>query len=268
MTQLHNKVAIITGAGAGIGFATAKIMAQRGAQVVMTGTRVEALEKSAASLRDQGGKAVAIPMNLADDKSIADLINTVVKQFGRIDILHNNAADLSKTSGDFDIESMDVAVWDHIFNVNVRGTMLCSKFALPHMVRGGGGAIINTASALGMFGATVQAAYAASKAALIQMSRSIATSHGKRGIRCNAVLPGLTRTEGAENNLPPFLWKIQESENLTTYIGTPEDIGHVVAFLASDEARYITGQAILVDGGAGAHIAGYAQLNALPPPPK
>lgn len=273
MSQLTGKVAIVTGAGAGIGYATAKIMALRGAQVIMTGTRVEALEKAAETVRQAGGKALAVPMNLADTTSIENLIKTAIDKFGRLDVLHNNAADLSVTKRDHDIETMDLEVWDRIFNVNVRGTMLCCKLALPHMVKNGGGSIINTASALGLQGAAVQAAYGASKAAIIQMSRSIATSHGKRGVRCNAVLPGITRTEGAEQNLPPFLFAIQESENLTPYLGNSEDIGYLVAFLASDEARYITGQAILADGGASAHVSGFGQVNAFmaanpPPGPK
>ena len=272
MPQLTEKVAIVTGANSGIGFATARIMAARGAQVVLTGTRVEALEQAVAKIRAEGGKAIAVPMNLADHASIQNLIDTTIKQFGKLDILHNNAADLSVTHRDMDIETMDLEVWDRIFNTNVRGTMLCCKLALPHMVKNGSGSIINTASALGVAGASVQAAYGASKAAIIQMSRSIATSHGKRGIRCNAVLPGITKTEGASQNLPPFLFPIQESENLTPYLGESEDIGYLVAFLASDEARYITGQAILADGGASAHISGFGQINAFlaanPPPGK
>jgi NAD(P)-dependent dehydrogenase (short-subunit alcohol dehydrogenase family) len=130
------------------------------------------------------------------------------------------------------------------------------------------GAIINTASALALFGADVQAAYSASKAAVLQLTRSIAVSHGKQGIRCNAVVPGLIATQAARDNLPPMLWQIQESENLTPYVGTPEDIAYTVAFLASDEARYITGQSIVVDGGAAAHIAGMAQMRSLGPAPR
>jgi NAD(P)-dependent dehydrogenase (short-subunit alcohol dehydrogenase family) len=267
MTSLTGKVAIVTGASAGIGFATARIMAERGAQVIITGTRMAVLEASAEKIRKAGGKAIAVRMDLADEASIKALIDTVIQQFGRLDILHNNAADLTVTKRDIDIETMDTEVWDRIFNTNVRGTMLCCKYALPHMVKQGNGSIINTASALGVNAAAVQAAYSASKAAIIQMSRSIATSHGKRGIRCNAILPGLTRTEGAEQNLPPFIWKIQESENLTPFVGTADDIGYAVAFLASDEARYITGQSWLVDGGSNTHIAGFAQLNMLPLPP-
>lgn len=267
MTQLAGKIAIVTGAARGIGYATARILCQRGAQVVMTGTQSEALERAAERIRAAGGKALAVCMDLSKEESIASMVSTTIERFGRIDILHNNAADLSATQRDLDIESMDLEVWDRAFNVNVRGTMLSCKYTLPHMARAARGCIINTASALGLNAASVQAAYAASKAAIIQMSRSIATSHGKRGIRCNAILPGLTRTEGAQENLPPVIWKIQESENLTPFVGEAEDIAHAVVFLASDEARYITGQALLVDGGANTHVAGFSQFNALGPPP-
>lgn len=267
MAQLEGKVAVITGAAAGIGFATARVMAERGATVVLTGTRMANVETSAESLRRKGFKALALQLDLADPKSIATLIDTVVKRFDRLDILHNNASDLSVTKRDHNVETMDTEVWDRVFLVNVRGTMLCCKYALPHMMRQKTGSIINTASALGLQGADVQAAYAASKAAVMQMTRSIATSHGKHGIRCNAIVPGLIATEGAQENLPPVLWKIQESENLLPYVGKADDIAYTVAFLASDEARYITGQSILVDGGAAAHISGMSQLRALGPPP-
>ena len=267
MLQLAGKVAIVTGASAGIGFATARVLAQRGAIVILTATRTANAEAGVAAIRAAGGLADAMALDLADEGSIRALIGAVVARYGRIDILHNNAADLSVTKLDGDVEHTEVAVWDRIYQVNVRGTMLMCKHTLPHMVRQKSGSIINTASALGLQGATVQAAYAASKAAEIQMCRSIAASHGKLGIRCNAVVPGLILTEAAKTNLPPPLFAIQESENCTPYLGAAEDIAHAVAFLASDDARYITGQALVADGGASSHVSGYAQMNALPPPP-
>jgi NAD(P)-dependent dehydrogenase (short-subunit alcohol dehydrogenase family) len=266
MKQFSGKVALVTGASAGIGLATATVLAERGALVVLTATRAENVAGPCSTLRARGLEAVPMPLDLADEASVQALIGEVVARYGRIDILHNNASDLSVTRHDQNVETMTMAVWDRVFCVNVRGTMLCCHHALPHMVRQGSGAIVNTASALGLFGADVQAAYAASKAAVMQLTRSIAVSHGKQGIRCNAVVPGLIATRSARNNLPPTLWQIQESENLTPYVGEPEDIAYAVAFLASDEARYITGQSILVDGGAGAHIAGMAQLRSLSAP--
>jgi NAD(P)-dependent dehydrogenase (short-subunit alcohol dehydrogenase family) len=267
MAALQGKVAIVTGASAGIGLATARALASAGARVVLTATRRENVEAAAAELRSTGAGALAVALDLADEHSIGTLFSTVMREFGRLDILHNNASDLSVTERDMNIETMAVDVWDRVFLVNVRGTMLCCRAALKLMLTANGGSIINTASALGMQGADVQAAYAASKAAVIQMSRSIAASHGKQGIRCNAVVPGLIATEAAKRHLPEVLWRIQESENLTPYVGVAEDIANTVVFLASDGARYITGQAIVVDGGAASHIAGYAQLRALGPPP-
>jgi NAD(P)-dependent dehydrogenase (short-subunit alcohol dehydrogenase family) len=267
MSTLRGKVAIVSGASAGIGLATARALANAGASVVLTATRAQNVEPAAAALRAGGAQALALALDLADEHSIAMLFSEVIAKFGRLDILHNNASDLSVTERDMNIETMALDVWDRVFLVNVRGTMLCCRAALALMVRQGGGVIINTASALGLQGADVQAAYAASKAAVIQMSRSIAASHGKLGVRCNAVVPGLIATEAAKQHLPPALWRIQESENLTPYVGVAEDIAQTVAFLVSDGARYITGQAIVVDGGASSHIAGFAQLRALAPPP-
>jgi NAD(P)-dependent dehydrogenase (short-subunit alcohol dehydrogenase family) len=268
MQSFSGKLAIVTGASGGIGLATATVLAERGATVVLTATRLENVRSACDALVARGLAAEPMALDLADESSVAALMIAVIARHGRIDVLHNNAADLSVTMQDQNVETMTLAVWDRVFRVNVRGTMLCCHHALPHMVRRGRGSIINTASALGLFGADVQAAYAASKAAVMQLTRSIAVSHGKQGIRCNAVVPGLIATQAARDNLPPMLWRIQESENLTPYVGVPEDIAYTVAFLASDEARYITGQSIVVDGGAGTHIAGMAQLRALGAPPR
>ena len=162
---------------------------------------------------------------------------------------------------DGDIEHMATEDWDATFAVNTRGTMIACREALKIMTPQGTGCIINTASNLALQGNLIQAAYSASKAAVIQMTRSIATSHGKRGIRCNAVLPGLTGTEAALAHLPGELRATVEEETLTPYLGAPADIAHLVAFLASDEARYITGQAFAADGGTSVHIPGFARLS-------
>jgi NAD(P)-dependent dehydrogenase (short-subunit alcohol dehydrogenase family) len=260
--RLDNRVAIITGAGGGIGSATALVLAARGARVVLADLHLQSAERAAAAVTRAGGTALAQHLDLADEESIIALVGATVERFGRIDILHNNAADLSPqlSNRDHDVETMDAAVWDRTFNVNLRGTMLCCKYVLPHMVKNGSGSIINTASNLGMQGNLGQAAYAASKAAIIQLSRSIATSHGRRGIRCNTVSPGLVMTPAARDNLPPQLHKIVAGETLTPYLGAPEDLAHAVAFLASDESRYVTGHNLVVDGGTVAHVPGFAQF--------
>ena len=147
------------------------------------------------------------------------------------------------------------------FRVNTRGTMLCCSEALRIMETQGGGVIVNTASNLALQGNVIQAAYSASKAAVLQLTRSIATSHGKRGIRCNAVLPGLTGSKSALEHLPPRLMRDRHRGDADALSRRPMDIAHTVAFLVSDEARYITGQCFIVDGGTSAHIPGFARLS-------
>jgi NAD(P)-dependent dehydrogenase (short-subunit alcohol dehydrogenase family) len=263
--ELDNKVAIVTGAGGGIGSATAQLLASRGARVVLADIQMQAAERVAGLVERAGGSALPLYLDLADEDSIISLVRSTLDRFGRIDVLHNNAADLSPNlSGrDRDVEAMEAEVWDRTFKVNVRGTMLSCKYVLPHMAATGGGSIINTASNLGMQGNIGQAAYAASKAAVIQLSRSIATSHGRRGIRCNTVSPGLVMTPAARDNLPPQLHEIVAGETLTPYLGVPEDIANAVAFLASDAARYVTGHNLVVDGGTVAHVPGFARFGEL-----
>jgi NAD(P)-dependent dehydrogenase (short-subunit alcohol dehydrogenase family) len=267
MGRLDHKVAIITGAGGGIGAATARLLADRGASVVLADVNLAAAEVVAASIDSRGNAALALYVDLADAESIQSMIRDTLEKFGRIDVLHNNAADLSAENAarDQDIQTMETDVWDRTFRVNVRGTMLCCKYALPHMVNRGSGSIINTASNLGLQGNLGQAAYAASKAAVLQLTRSIATSHGRRGIRCNAVSPGLVLTPAARDHLPPQLLKIVADETLTPYLGEPMDIAHAVAFLASDESRYVTGHNLVVDGGTVAHVPGFAQFRGMQP---
>jgi NAD(P)-dependent dehydrogenase (short-subunit alcohol dehydrogenase family) len=265
MSQLDGKVAIVTGAGGGIGSACARLLSARGARVVLADIHRPAAERAAELVTRAGGEALALFVDLASEESIIAMVRATLERFGKIDVMHNNAADLSPdlSNRDRDIEAMEAEVWDRTFSVNLRGTMLCCKHVLPPMVKNGSGSIINTASNLGMQGNLGQAAYAASKAAVIQLSRSIATSHGRRGIRCNTVSPGLVMTPAARDNLPPQLHKIVAGETLTPYLGAPEDIATAVAFLASDDARYVTGHNLVVDGGTVAHVPGFAQFGEL-----
>ncbi len=262
---LHGKVAIITGAGGGIGSATARVMAQRGARLLLADIDLVAAQRAAAEVERSGGSALPVHLDLAEEASIRAMFASAIDAYGRIDILHNNAADLAPDLGprDRDVASMEAEVWDRTFRVNVRGTMLCCKHVIPHLLRQRGGAIVNTASNLGLQGQVIQAAYSASKAAILQLTRSIAASHGRLGIRCNAVSPGLVLSPAARANLPAELREAVESETLTAYLGEPDDIAYAVAYAASDEARYLTGQNIVVDGGTSSHVPGFARFHNL-----
>jgi NAD(P)-dependent dehydrogenase (short-subunit alcohol dehydrogenase family) len=261
--QLEGKVAIVTGGAGGIGAATCRLMAERGASVVVADIDGERAQAVASEIAAAGSKARAQRVDLADEASIVAMVADTVNAFGRLDIIDNNAALLTADFArrDLDVARMETEVWDKTFAINTRGTMLCCREALKVMEAQGSGVIVNTASNLALQGNVLQAAYSASKAAVIQLTRSIATSHGKRGIRCNAVLPGLTGSKAALGNLPPRLIEIVTEETLTPYLGDPLDIAHAVAFLASDEARYITGQCFVVDGGTSVHIPGFARLS-------
>lgn len=258
--DLDGKICIITGGAGGIGSSAARIMTESGARVVVADIDHDRAEAVA---REIGGGTLALPLDLADEASIKAMFAATLDRFGRLDVIDNNAALLSAEMAmrDGDIEHMATEDWDATYTVNTRGTMIACREALKIMSPQGAGVIINTASNLALQGNLIQAAYSSSKAAVIQMTRSIATSHGKRGIRCNAVLPGLTGTPAALAHLPGELRETVEEETLTPYLGGPDDIAHLVAFLASDAARYITGQAFAADGGTSVHIPGFARLS-------
>ena len=194
---------------------------------------------------------------------IASLVAQAAGHFGRLDILHNNAAllgpDIARNDGD--VEAMATELWDRTYRVNVRGTMIACRAALPHL-RQTSGNIVNTVSNLALQGHIIQAAYSSSKAAIIQMTRAIAASHGCHGIRCNAVAPGMTTTPALLEAFPPPLLKAVADETLRDQLGQPEDIAEAVAFLASDAARNITGQVLVADGGSACHVPGIAQFRA------
>ena len=258
-SSLSGKVAIVTGGAGGIGAATCQVLAERGAKVAVADIDLARAEAVAGGLEH----AIAVQVDLASEDSIKALYARVTGHFGRLDIVDNNAAllteDISRRDGN--MANVETDVWDQVFAVNTRGTMISCREALKIMERQKSGVIINTASNLALQGNVIQAAYSASKAAVLQMTRSIATSHGKLGIRCNSVLPGLTASKAALAHLPQRLREIVEEETLTPYLGEPLDIAYAVAFLASDEARYITGQMIVADGGTSVHIPGYARLS-------
>lgn len=256
-TRFDGKVVIVTGGAGGIGSATARLLTARGAKVAVADIAFDA----ARALADELDGASALHLDLEDEASIEAMVADTVAHYGRLDVLHNNAALLGPdiARADNDIESMDTRLWDRTYAVNARGTMIACRAALPHL-RATRGNIVNTVSNLALQGHLIQAAYSSSKAAVIQLTRAIAASHGVHGVRCNAVAPGMTMTPALREAFPPVLRQAVEDETLRDRLGAPEDIAEAAAFLASDAARNVTGQVLVADGGCASHVPGIAQF--------
>ncbi|MDB6060740.1 MAG: hypothetical protein JWM78_843 [Verrucomicrobiaceae bacterium] len=260
--RLAGKVAIITGASAGIGAETAIQFAAHGAKVVAVGRSVERVQPIVDQIKASGGEALAVAADIGDEAQIIALVEKTIAIYGRIDVLDNNAAltDAATMSLDGKIAEMDSAVWDRVLAVNLRGPMLCCKYVLPHMLKQGGGSIILTGSGKGTEGDLGQSAYGASKAALINLTQNLATQYGKDGIRANIMIIGLVMTEGLNKNFPPALQTLMISHHLTPYLGKPRHIADTAVFLASDESAFVTGHSLYVDGGFTAHSPAVADI--------
>lgn len=258
MRRLEGKVAIVTGAGGGIGSAVVRRFVAEGAKVAVADLFADLADKVAEPL---GEAALPIQFDAGDPASIEAMVEKTVGHFGRLDILHNNAAmtDPKKHPLDTDAVNIPIEIWDEIIDINLRGYLMGCKFAIPHMVKGGGGSIVNTASNSGTAGDLARIAYGSSKGAIITMTKYVATQHGRQNIRCNSVAPGVVLTPALDATAPG-LKEIIKRHVLTPEFGTPDDIAALVAFLASDESRYITGENISISGGGLVHQPHYADL--------
>jgi NAD(P)-dependent dehydrogenase (short-subunit alcohol dehydrogenase family) len=251
MRRLDNKVALITGGAGGIGSASAKRLIDEGARVTIADLNGEAARRTAESL---GPNAHAVAIDIGDEQSVKAALDDAFKTFGRLDILFNNAAltDDKTMSLDSNVTDIPLDVWNRTMQVNVTGFMLCSRHAIPLMAAAGGGTIVNMASGAGLLADVARVAYGASKAAVISLTQYIATQHGKDRIRCNAIAPGPIVTPHSRK-LAGALFDIIATHMPMGELGTPEDAAALVAFLASDDSRYINGQTIVIDGGMMAH---------------
>ncbi len=261
MRLLEGKSVIITGAGGGIGRPTARMLADVGARVIVSDIREDATNVTRDEIARGGGEAVAVPADLTQEADVRMLVAAATTAFGGVDVLVNNGG--GSLARDLDITSMDVDVWDATMALNARGPMLCCKYAIPEMLKRGGGAIVNISSGAALSGQLGIPAYSAAKAAVIALTRSVATLYGQQGIRCNAVTPGLILHERLAEIFPSEQVRIDAENILTPQSGTPEDIGATVIFLASDQARFINAQVLPVDGGLLAHTPTYAQTRAM-----
>ncbi|MEV0278764.1 SDR family NAD(P)-dependent oxidoreductase [Streptomyces sp. NPDC050610] len=248
MNRLQDKVAVITGAGSGIGRAAAELMSKEGARVVVADYDTEAARETADVITAAGCQALPLTVNVLEEDSVADMITATVDAYGAPHILCNHVGGTSPRT-DLDLLRMDMDEFDRAVALNMRSTLLGSRHAIPHMIRAGGGSVINTASVAALVGDVTQTAYGAVKAAVVNITKSIATQYGPENIRCNAIAPGAVVTPALENNLPQEVVDSLKKGNALPYLGAPEDIGHVMVFLASEESRYVTGQLLVADGG-------------------
>jgi NAD(P)-dependent dehydrogenase (short-subunit alcohol dehydrogenase family) len=245
--KLAGKTAIITGGGGGIGRSTAVRFAKEGARVAVADIDAAIGEETVSLIKRDGGEAIFIKTDVTDSDGIRALIDTTTSTFGALHILFNNAG-----VGNSEVRSVDLAEeeWDRVIDINLKGVFLGIKYAIPELIKAGGGAIINTSSLLGLKGQKYVSAYNASKAGVVMLTQNAALEYGKYNIRVNAIAPGVIDTPIIEQwKQNERKWPIISRANALGRIGTPDEVANAVVFLASDEASFITGATLSVDGG-------------------
>jgi NAD(P)-dependent dehydrogenase (short-subunit alcohol dehydrogenase family) len=251
MARLKGKVCIISGAGSGIGQASAILFAKEGALVVVADIDQRAARATVASIRKRGGKSVADVLDVTDEAQTVAFAQRVVKRFKRIDVLFNNAG----ISGVGDITETSPDLFDRVMTVNVRGVYLMSRAVVPHMIRQRSGSIINMSSCIAEIGLARRVSYAASKGAVLSMTKSMQVDLAPHGIRVNALLPGTIMTPFVERYIKESYADPEEGyasirkRQLTSELGKPEDVAHAALYLASDESRFVMASGLAVDGG-------------------
>jgi 3-oxoacyl-[acyl-carrier protein] reductase len=244
MFKLNDKVALVTGSARGLGQAIALKLAEAGADLALCDLNAEWVEETAEKVRALGRRAECYGVNVADGESVNEGIKAVTKDFGKIDVLVNNAG----ITKDGLMMRMSEDDWDAVLNVNLKGTFLCTKAAMRGMMKQRSGTIVNIASVIGLMGNAGQANYAASKGGVISFSKTVAKELASRNVRCNAVAPGFIRTAMTDALDEEVQNKMKELIPLSRF-GEPEDVANVVLFLASDASAYVTGQVISTCGG-------------------
>ena len=250
MGILDGKRAIVTGAASGIGRATAVLLAREGAAVVATDLDEAGVGAVVAAIAAEGGRAAGVRCDVSVEADCRRLVEAVVSGFGGLDIVVNCAGIIRRTS----VVDTTEEEWDRVMAVNVKAVFLLGKYAIPEMVRGGGGAVVNIGSGWGLKGGPLAASYCASKGAVVNLTRAMAIDHGPQGIRVNCVCPGdtdtpLLRSEAQQLGEDVTAFLASSAERPIRRLGTPEDTARAVLFLASDAASWVTGTTLVVDGG-------------------
>jgi NAD(P)-dependent dehydrogenase (short-subunit alcohol dehydrogenase family) len=250
MKSLQDQVAIITGGAMGIGGATARRLAEEGARVLIADFEVGAAQANAERIRSAGGQAEVIETDVSRTDQIEAMVNRAVELWDRLNILVNNA--WARKEPDGSALTLTESAWDYSMNVMVKAHFLAAKYAVPHMQQAGKGSIVNISSAHGLLMAPKALAYEAAKSAVIGVTRQMAIDFGPLGVRVNAICPGHIVTERMQANRwdhKPSLLPFFEAQYPVRRVGRPEDIANAIRFLCSDEAAFITGHALVVDGG-------------------
>ena len=252
--RLKDKVSLITGAASGIGKATALVFAREGAKVMCADINAEGAEAVARQIADTGGEAESIKVDVAVEAEVKEMVAQTVARWGRLDVLYNNAG----IGYGMPVTQVSEEDWDRLMDINLKGVFLGCKHAIPEMLKNGGGSIVSTASDAGLVGTAMLSAYCASKGGVVLFTKSLAVEWGAMSIRVNCVCPGVIRTPildpfiataQATGTPPEEVWARMARVHPVGRVGEPEEVGRAVAFLASDEASFITGVALPVDGG-------------------
>lgn len=261
MDRLKDKVAIVTGSTSGIGVGIAKLYAAEGAKVVICGRREEKGQAVANEIKAAGGEAMYHFMDVTKPESVTQLFVDTEKQYGKIDVLVNNAANVGLPDGR--VDELSLEMWDNVFQSDLRGTFFAIKEILPYMQKNKGGSIINIGSMAATGGDLGSTAYGCAKAGVDMLTKSVALQYGKENIRCNCVRPGLIVTPENEGKVPQILKDIFLDNIVVNRYGCPEDIGHLCVYLASEESEYVSAQIFDVDGGINSHVTTVAQFKKL-----
>ena len=246
--RLDGKVALVTGAGSGIGRASAITAAREGAKVVVSDVVTESGEETVRIIEDAGGQAVFVKADVSSAPEVEALVNAAVETYGRLDCAHNNAGIVGPVA---DTHEYPEDAWDDVIRVNLKGVWLCMKHEIAQMLRQGGGAVVNTSSAAGLVGHPWQSAYVASKHGVNGLTKVAALENAKAGIRVNAVCPGIVRTPRIERFMADYPGWIEGfiAQEPVGRLGESEEIAEAVVWLCSDAASFVTGHIMPVDGG-------------------
>ena len=259
MKKLENRVALVTSATKGIGLACALKLAEAGASVYMGVRRLQATQEICDEYREKGYKMVPVYFDATDRSSYQSMVEETVQEAGQINILLNNFG-IGRPAEDLDLVSGSESAFFDILDLNLGSVYRISKLVVPHMLRAGGGSIVNISSIGGMIPDITRIGYGVSKSAINNITQQIAVQFARRNIRCNAVLPGLTATDAALENMPEEFLKSFLSHIPLNRMGTPEDIANAVLFLSCDDSAYITGHILDVAGGYGIGTPQYGDM--------